>query len=150
MRRIGSDGEGADDLEAAADVVFVDAPCSGSGTWRRHPEAAWRLMPETVARMAQLQGAILARAAKLVAPGGRLVYATCSVLDAENREVAHAFQKAHPAFRPIPVADAARAPQLTPAAASRLAACADPPHMLQLTPRRTGTDGFFAALFERV
>ena len=149
VRRIGPDGEGTDDLHGQADLVFVDAPCSGSGTWRRHPEAAWRLTPETVARMAALQGAVLARAARLVAPGGRLVYATCSVLDAENREVAHAFEQADPAFRPVPIAEAARTPQLTAAAAGRLAACADPPHMLQLTPRRTGTDGFFAAIFER-
>ena len=149
VRRIGADGEGTDDLLGQADVVFVDAPCSGSGTWRRHPEAAWRLTPETVVRMAALQGAILARAARLVAPGGRLVYATCSVLDTENREVAQAFGEAHPGFRPLPVADAARTPQLTEAAAARLVACADPAHMLQLTPRRTGTDGFFAALFER-
>ena len=148
--RIGPDGEGTGDLDGQAQLVFVDAPCSGSGTWRRHPEAAWRLTPETVARMATLQASILARAARLVAPGGRLLYATCSVLDAENREVAHAFEQAHPAFRPVAVAEAAaRAPQLTPAAAERLAACAEPGHMLQLTPRRTGTDGFFAALFER-
>ena len=149
MRRIGTDGEGTSDLEGAADVVFVDAPCSGAGTWRRHPEAAWRLTPETVARMAVLQSAILARAARIVAPGGRLVYATCSVLDAENREVAQGFAAARPAFRPVAVADAVRTPRLTEAAADRLAACADPGHMLQLTPRRTQTDGFFAALFER-
>ena len=149
VRRIGPQGEGADDLEGAADLVFVDAPCSGSGTWRRHPEAAWRLTPETVERLAALQAAVLLRAAALVAPGGRLVYATCSVLDAENRATAAAFAAARPDFRPLPVAAAAAAPGLTPAAAIRLAEMADPPHTLQLTPARTGTDGFFAALFER-
>ena len=99
-RRLGSNGEGMDDLEAAADLVFVDAPCSGSGTWRRHPEAAWRLTPETVTRLAALQQTILARAAKLVKPGGRLLFATCSMLDQENGAVAAAFAAAHPEFRP--------------------------------------------------
>ena len=149
VRRIGPQGEGADDLRGAADLVFVDAPCSGSGTWRRHPEAAWRLTPEAVERLAALQTAILLRAAALVAPGGRLLYATCSVLDAENRAVAAAFAAARPDFRPHPVAVAAAEAGLTAAAAPRLAELADPTHTLQLTPARTGTDGFFAALFER-
>ena len=149
VRRLGAEGDEADDLQGRADLVFVDAPCTGSGTWRRHPEAAWRLAPETVMRLAQLQGEILARAARLVAPGGRLLYATCSVFEAENHAVATAFGAAHPGFRPVAVADAAHTPLLTDAARTRLAALADPAHMLQLTPRRTGTDGFFAALFER-
>ncbi|MBE7217813.1 MAG: RsmB/NOP family class I SAM-dependent RNA methyltransferase [Caulobacteraceae bacterium] len=149
VRRMGAAGEGTADLEGRADLVFVDAPCSGSGTWRRHPEAAWRLTPETVARLAELQGVILARAARLVAPGGRLVYATCSVFAAENAEVADAFAVAHPQFRPLPVAEATDTPSLTPAARERLASVAASGHRLQLTPRRTGTDGFFAALFTR-
>ncbi len=149
VRRIGPEGEGTEDLEGCADLVFVDAPCSGSGTWRRHPEAAWRLTPETVERLAALQAAILARAARLLSPGGRLVYATCSVLEAENRAVAAAFAQARPDLRSVPIASAAETPLLSDAARERLAALADPPHMLQLTPRRTGTDGFFAALFER-
>ncbi len=148
-RRLGPNGEGMEDLEGRANLVFVDAPCSGSGTWRRHPEAAWRLTPETVARLAALQGTILARAARLVKPGGRLVYATCSMLEAENGAVAAAFAAEHPAFRPRPVAEAAETPNLTDAARARLAALADGGHTLQLTPSRTGTDGFFAALFER-
>jgi 16S rRNA (cytosine967-C5)-methyltransferase len=148
-RRLGPNGEGMEDLEGLADLVFVDAPCSGSGTWRRHPEAAWRLTPETVARLAALQSRILAQAAKLVKPGGRLVYATCSMLEEENGAVAAAFAAEHPAFRPRPAAEAARTPNLTDAARARLAALADGGHTLQLTPRRTGTDGFFAALFER-
>jgi len=149
VRRLGPHGEGLDDLEGRADLVFVDAPCSGSGTWRRHPEAAWRLTPETVTRLAALQQTILARAARLVAPGGRLLYATCSLLEAENDAVAAAFAAAHPEFRPVPVAEAARTANLTDAARARLAALADGGHTLQLTPRRTGTDGFFAALFQR-
>lgn len=148
-RRLGPNGEGMDDLYGAADLVFVDAPCSGSGTWRRHPEAAWRLTPETVERLSALQQTILARAARLVKPGGRLVYATCSLLDQENGAVAAAFATAHPDFRPVPIARAAETPNLTDAARTRLAALANGGHTLQLTPRRTGTDGFFAALFER-
>jgi 16S rRNA (cytosine967-C5)-methyltransferase len=148
-RRIGPDGEGMDDLQGRADLVFVDAPCSGSGTWRRHPEAAWRLTPETIARLSRLQASILPRAATLVKPGGRLVYATCSLFEAENEAVADAFAAAHPDFRPVPIAEAAETPNLTDAARARLAALANGGHTLQLTPRQTCTDGFFAALFER-
>jgi 16S rRNA (cytosine967-C5)-methyltransferase len=149
LRLTGADGEGTEDLAAAADLVLVDAPCSGSGTWRRHPEGAWRLTPEDVSRLAGLQGGILARAAKLVRPGGRLAYVTCSVLEAENETVAGAFAAAHADFRPIAIAEAAATSDLTDAARVRLAQLANGRHTLQLTPRRTGTDGFFIALFER-
>jgi 16S rRNA (cytosine967-C5)-methyltransferase len=149
VRRLGYNGEGMDDLEGQADLVFVDAPCSGSGTWRRRPEAAWRLTAEAVTRLAVLQQTILSRAAKLVRPGGRLVYATCSILDQENAEVAAAFTTAHPTFKPIPIAEAAQTPNFTDVARERLATLAAGGHTLQLTPRRTGTDGFFCALFER-
>lgn len=149
IRRLGMNGEGMADLEGQADLVFVDAPCSGAGTWRRHPESAWRLTPEAVERLAALQTAILGRAARLVRPGGRLVYVTCSLLDMENVEVASAFAAAHPDFRPRLIADAADTPILTDHARTRLCALAHGGHTLQLTPHRTGTDGFFAALFER-
>ncbi len=149
VRRLAPNGEGMGDLEGQADLVFVDAPCSGSGTWRRHPEAAWRLTPETIIRLAALQRTILTRAARLVKPGGRLLYATCSLLDEENGAVAKAFAADHPDFTPFPVAEAAATPNLTDAARTRLAALAGGGHTLQLTPRRTGTDGFFAALFQR-
>ncbi len=149
VRRLGPNGEGMTDLEGRADVVFVDAPCSGSGTWRRHPEAAWRLTPETVERLSKLQQTILARAAKLVRPGGRLVYATCSMLDQENGAVAAAFVEGHLGFHPLPITEAANTINLTSAGRERLAVLAGGRHTLQLTPRRTGTDGFFAALFER-
>ena len=148
-RRLGPAGEGMDDLEGRADLVFVDAPCSGSGTWRRHPESAWRLTPETVERLSALQAVILARAARLVKPGGRLVYVTCSLLDAENGAVAAGFAAEHPHFTARPVAEAAATPALTDHARYILPALAQGGHSLQLTPHRTGTDGFFAALFER-
>jgi 16S rRNA (cytosine967-C5)-methyltransferase len=149
LRQLGVDGEGAGDLTDQADLVFVDAPCSGSGTWRRHPEGAWRLTPEGIARLATRQGQILGRAMHLVKPGGRLAYATCSVFEAENEAVARAFATAHPAFRPVAIAKASQTPDLTDAARSRLAELAGDGHTLQLTPRRSSTDGFFLALFER-
>ncbi len=149
LRQLGSDGEGMGDLTGLAGLVFVDAPCSGSGTWRRHPEGAWRLTPESVARLATLQGQIVSRAASLARPGGRLAYATCSVFAAENHAVAQAFAAAHPAFRPVPIIQAAQTSDLTDAARLRLAELAGDGHTLQLTPRRSGTDGFFLALFER-
>jgi 16S rRNA (cytosine967-C5)-methyltransferase len=149
LRKIGPDGQGIEDLDGLADLVFVDAPCTGSGTWRRHPEGAWRLRPETIARLSDLQLRILSRASRLVKPGGRLVYATCSMIEAENGGTAGAFAAAHPEFRPLPIAAAAATPDLTDAARARLAELAGDGHTVQMTPRRTGTDGFFIALFER-
>ena len=149
LRHLGGDGEGSGDLAGLADLVFVDAPCSGSGTWRRHPEGAWRLTPDAIARLSSLQQQILARAAALVKPGGRLAYATCSVFAAENDAVAERFAADHPAFRPVAIAAAAQTPDLTDAARLRLAELSGDGHTLQLTPRRSGTDGFYLALFER-
>jgi 16S rRNA (cytosine967-C5)-methyltransferase len=150
LRLLGPEAEGMADLEGRADLVFVDAPCSGSGTWRRRPEAAWRLTAEAVERFHDLQVEVLGRAARLVRPGGRLIYVTCSVLGRENEESAASFADAHGEFRPVPVAEAAgRAPDLTEAGRARLAELAGGGHQLQLTPARTGTDGFFVALWER-
>ena len=149
IRRIGPEGQGTGDLDGQADLVFADAPCSGAGTWRRRPEGAWRVKPEDIGRLSELQQAVVARAARLVKPGGRLVYVTCSILAEENGAVAEAFAAAHPDFRPLPVVEAARTPDLTDAARARLAELAGPGHTVQLTPRRTDTDGFFIALFER-
>ena len=148
LRVLGPEGEGVEDLAEAADLVFVDAPCSGAGTWRRRPEAAWRLTQEEVERLHALQVVILDRAARLVRPGGRLAYVTCSVLARENDDSAAAFAEAHPGFRPVPIAEAVATPDLTDAGRVRLTELAHG-HTLQLTPARTGTDGFFAALFER-
>lgn len=81
------------------DIVLTDVPCSGAGTWRRDPEAKWRLTPEVLADLTRVQGEILAEAATLVAPGGRLVYSTCSLLPAENEGRVAAFLDAHPEWR---------------------------------------------------
>jgi 16S rRNA C967 or C1407 C5-methylase (RsmB/RsmF family) len=127
LRHIGPDGEGTEDLRETADLVFVDAPCSGSGAWRRQPEQPWRLTPDDLERFHALQTRILARAATLVRPGGRLLYATCSVLPREDEDVATAFAAAHPHFRPVPIAEALEtAPNLTAAARRQLAALARP------------------------
>ncbi|HRO32693.1 MAG TPA: RsmB/NOP family class I SAM-dependent RNA methyltransferase [Brevundimonas sp.] len=132
LRLLGQNGGGMEDLNGQADLVFVDAPCSGSGTWRRRPEDAWRLTADEVARLHALQVRILGQAAKLVRPGGRLIYVTCSMLAAENEASADAFEAAHPDFRPVALDHASAVG-----------------HRLRLSPASTDTDGFFAALYER-
>ena len=125
--------------KAGFDRVLVDAPCSGTGTWRRNPDARWRSPQEQgVDNLAALQGRILASAARLVKPGGRLVYATCSLLSEENEDRVAAFLAAHPEFSVVPLAEVA--PQLTGSAH---------PDYLSLTPARHDTDGFFAAVLQR-
>jgi len=121
------------------DRVLVDAPCSGTGTWRRNPDARWRAADEAgLASLVALQGRILASAARLVKPGGRLVYATCSMLIEENEDVVAAFLAAHPAFSLVPLRTLA--PQIETSAH---------PDFLSLTPARHDTDGFFAAVLQR-
>jgi 16S rRNA (cytosine967-C5)-methyltransferase len=149
LRRVGPTGDRLDDLTGRADRVLVDAPCSGSGTWRRRPEEAWRLTEEQLTSLNRTQADILHRASALVRPGGRLVYVTCSVLAAENVDVVAQFAAEHPDFTPLSVAQAAASPMLTHAGRVRLAALAAGGHTVQLSPRRTATDGFFIALFER-
>jgi 16S rRNA (cytosine967-C5)-methyltransferase len=128
------------DLEGKADVVLVDAPCSGLGTLRRKPDARWRLAPEDPARFAALQRSLVRRFAALVRPGGRLVYATCSVGTTENEEVAD-FAAREAGLSPAPIA-----PLLGQERARELGA---EEARLTLLPHRHGTDGFFVATFER-
>ena len=97
--RILSDAECAG-LKPVCDLVLVDAPCSGTGAWRRKPEGKWRLTPEELDRFPPLQDAILDAGAARVKPGGLLVYATCSLLARENEERARAFAARHPDWRP--------------------------------------------------
>jgi 16S rRNA (cytosine967-C5)-methyltransferase len=149
LRRLDGRGDPMADLRGHADRVLVDAPCSGSGTWRRRPEEAWRLAEDEVKRLHGVQLDVLDKASALVRPGGRLAYVTCSVLPAENGDVAVEFAAAHPDFRPLPVAEAAATEMLTDFARERLAELSHGGHTVQLSPRRTGTDGFFVALFER-
>jgi 16S rRNA (cytosine967-C5)-methyltransferase len=120
------------------DRVLVDAPCSGTGAWRRNPDARWRAQEAGLDHLLQLQAGILASAARLVRPGGRLVYATCSLLPEENEAQVAVFLAAHPDFQVVPLSEAA--PQLTDSAH---------PDYLSVTPARHGTDGFFAAVLQR-
>jgi 16S rRNA (cytosine967-C5)-methyltransferase len=150
LRRVGPTGDRLEDLIGRADRVLVDAPCSGSGTWRRRPEEAWRLTEEQLHGLVRTQKEVLRRAAALVRPGGRLVYVTCSVLAAENTDIAAVFAAEHPDFAPLPVDEAAATPMLTDAGRRRLAELSAGGHTVQLSPRRTGTDGFFIALFQRI
>lgn len=145
---IGQNGGGLEAVNGQADLVFVDAPCSGSGTWRRRPEDAWRLTAEEVEKLHALQVRILSQATKLVKPGGRLVYVTCSMLARENEASADAFEAANPDFRSVPVADVLSAPQLTDAARARFAELASGAR-LRLSPATADTDGFFAAVYQR-
>jgi len=148
LRLIGQNGGGVEEFNGKADLVFVDAPCSGSGAWRRRPEDAWRLKADEIERLHALQLRILAQAAALVKPGGRLVYVTCSILTRENEAVADAFEAAHPGFHPLAVAGLLDTPTLTQAARTALAAAASGGR-LRLSPASTQTDGFFAAIYER-
>jgi 16S rRNA (cytosine967-C5)-methyltransferase len=131
-------------LAGKIDRVLVDAPCSGLGTLRRNPDLKWRQSPKAVDEFAARQTAILAGAARLLKPGGRLVYATCSLLAAENERVAEAFAVAHGAeFEPLPAQ-----PVLEAAHIDAAATLVTGPY-LRLWPHRHGTDGYFAALWQR-
>ena len=127
------------------DRVLVDAPCSGSGAWRRQPEAPWRLDPARYAELQAAQTAILAAAAASVAPGGRLVYVTCSIFPAENDAIVEQFLIANSCFRPVAPADTWRAvfggADLPAGIADGLA--------VRLLPHVGSTDGFFIAIMER-
>jgi len=133
-------------LAGKIDRVLVDAPCSGLGTLRRSPDLKWRQNPQTVAAQAELQLAILNSAARLLKPGGRLVYATCSLLPAENEAVVTAFGEAQPDFEPVPVAGLLET-ALVPQAA--FLCTGDGGQMLRLWPHRHATDGFFAAVWRK-
>ncbi|MGF1544999.1 MAG: RsmB/NOP family class I SAM-dependent RNA methyltransferase [Parvularculaceae bacterium] len=140
-------GDGLDDLVGKMDVVLVDAPCSGSGTWRRHPDAKWRLTEKHLARRREEQDAVLREAAAYVKPGGALIYVTCSILPSENQDRAEAFLADAP-FEPIDPAAGIYATGLV--ADGALDAARGPsPFALQLTPRRFGSDGFYVAAFQR-
>lgn len=140
----GGDEAALDALGPRFDVVLVDAPCTGSGTWRRRPDSKWRLKPANIEGRQAEQRAVLERAASLVKPGGRLTYVTCSVLPEENGDQAAWFVAAHPHFRPVPYGEVWRERLATDPPAS-----ADGrPEALQLSPALHGTDGFFIAVFE--
>ncbi|MFM8377604.1 MAG: RsmB/NOP family class I SAM-dependent RNA methyltransferase, partial [Phenylobacterium sp.] len=126
------------DLEGRMDLVFIDAPCSGSGAWRRHPDTKWRLTPDALARRQADQDAVLDAGVGFVRPGGRLVYVTCSVLAEEDEDRVAAFLARHPEFRVLPATeDLHWLSRLTPEG------------YLRLTPAASDTDGFFVAVLAR-
>jgi len=126
-------------LAGKADRVLVDAPCSGLGTLRRNPDLKWRQTPAMIDEVVIRQQAILESAAKLVRPGGRLIYATCSLLGEENDGVADAFLAAHPEFAALCAEDILMRQGIAPSTGERL----------RLSPLMHGTDGFFAAVLMR-
>jgi len=129
-------------LEAGAERVLVDAPCSGIGALRRNPEARWRLMPGDLERLPAQQLAIARRALDLVSPGGRLIYATCTVLRAENQAVVERLLAERSDLELVPIKDvwgSARAAPIVDSSGT----------FLELLPHRHGTDGFFAAVLRR-
>lgn len=130
----GHEAEMLADWSDSADCVLIDAPCSGTGTWRRNPEARWRLTPDRIARLAQAQRHVLEIGATLVKPGGALVYIVCSLLDEEGAGQVSAFLTDHPGWR--------AAPLVLPAGRPHGAG-------VRLTPAHDATDGFFVARLER-
>ncbi|XHS76834.1 RsmB/NOP family class I SAM-dependent RNA methyltransferase [Burkholderiaceae bacterium UC74_6] len=130
-------------LAGKIDRVLVDAPCSGLGTLRRNPDLKWRQSPKAVAELQEKQSAILASASRLLKPGGRLVYATCSLLDAENEAIAEAFSAAHSQFKRLDAAELLTKAQV----ANAESLCEN--GMLRLWPQVHQTDGFFAAVWEK-
>lgn len=130
----GSEADALADLQGLADVVLIDAPCSGTGTWRRNPEARWRLTPERLTRLTALQARLLEIGAGLVRPGGSLIYAICSLLDEEGADQGGRFLEGHPGWtsaRPFPAVGTDRGPGVL------------------LSPGADGTDGFFVASVTR-
>jgi 16S rRNA (cytosine967-C5)-methyltransferase len=133
------------DLNGKIDCVLVDAPCTGSGTWRRNPDSKWRLRPGSLDIRVKEQAVVLDRAAKLLRPGGRLVYITCSILPEENDDAVKGILKRSNKLRPVPVDEVL--------AAAGLSGLKDRVRLtetgIQMTPARTGTDGFFVAVLKR-
>jgi 16S rRNA (cytosine967-C5)-methyltransferase len=135
------------DIHASADLVLIDAPCTGTGTWRRNPDAKWRMRPGALEVRLKDQITVLDRAASLTKPGGRIAYITCSVLPAENGDQIRAFVARHPDFAVVPPSQTTTV--LWDRAEKFAAATLLSPEGLLMTPRRTGTDGFFVAILRR-
>jgi 16S rRNA (cytosine967-C5)-methyltransferase len=135
------------DIRASADLVLIDAPCTGTGTWRRNPDAKWRMRPGALEVRLKDQIEVLDRAAALVKPGGRIAYITCSVLPAENGEQIAGFVARHPEFSVVPPAQTSTV--LWERAEEFAAATLQSPEGLLMTPRRTGTDGFFVSVMKK-
>jgi 16S rRNA (cytosine967-C5)-methyltransferase len=139
--------KGLSDIHSSADLVLIDAPCTGTGTWRRNPDAKWRMRPGALEVRLKDQVAVLDRAAALVKPGGRIAYITCSVLPPENGGQIREFVARHPEFAVVPPVQTIAV--LWDKAEDFAAATLQSPEGLLMTPRRTGTDGFFVSILKR-
>jgi 16S rRNA (cytosine967-C5)-methyltransferase len=134
-------------LRASADLVLIDAPCTGTGTWRRNPDAKWRIRPGALEVRLKDQTEVLDRAATLVKPAGRIAYITCSVLQPENGSQVRGFLARHPEFAIVPPAQVTAV--LADKAADFATATLQLAEGLLMTPYRTGTDGFFVSILKR-
>ena len=133
------------DLNGRIDCVLVDAPCTGVGTWRRNPDAKWRLRPGSLEVRRKEQATVLDRAAALVRPGGRIVYITCSILPEENDEAVAGFLERHEGFKALP-----QEKVLAQASLVRLEnLMRKTAHGSQMTPYKTNTDGFFVTILQK-
>jgi 16S rRNA (cytosine967-C5)-methyltransferase len=141
------EGDTLSDIKATADLVLIDAPCTGTGTWRRNPDAKWRMRPGALEVRLKDQASVLDRAAALVKPRGRIAYITCSVLPPENNAQVLAFVARHPEFAVMPPAETVSV--LSDKAEQFTAATLQSSEGLLMTPHRTGTDGFFVSILRR-
>jgi 16S rRNA (cytosine967-C5)-methyltransferase len=141
------EGDALSDIRGSADLVMIDAPCTGTGTWRRNPDAKWRMRPGALDIRLKDQAEVLDRAAHLVKPGGRIAYVTCSVLSAENGGQIRQFLARHPDFAIVPPSETVAA--LWDKAEDFAAATLQSAEGLLMTPRRTGTDGFFVSVLRK-
>jgi 16S rRNA (cytosine967-C5)-methyltransferase len=135
------------DLAGRADLVLIDAPCTGTGSWRRNPDAKWRVRPGALELRVNEQAGLLDRATSLVKPGGRIAYVTCSVLAAENGDQVRGFLARHPEFAIVPVTETTAALGERAFLFRRAVLATD--EGLLMTPRRTDTDGFFVAVMRK-
>lgn len=136
-----------DDLAGRCDLVLIDAPCTGTGSWRRNPDAKWRIRPGALEQRQKEQAEILERAATLLKSGGRIAYVTCSVLDEENGAQVRGFMKLHHEFSVQPPIEVAKALGERAAAFTKAARLSD--EGILMTPRTTETDGFFVSVLKR-
>ena len=136
-----------DDLAGRCDLVLIDAPCTGTGSWRRNPDAKWRIRPGALEQRQKEQAEILERAATLLKSGGRIAYVTCSVLDEENGAQVRGFLSHHEEFSVQPPIEVAKALGDRTAAFTKAARLSD--EGILMTPRTTETDGFFVSVLRR-
>ena len=141
------EGDALSDIRSSADLVMIDAPCTGTGTWRRNPDAKWRMRPGALEIRLKDQAEVLDRAASLVKPGGRIAYVTCSVLGAENGGQIRQFLARQADFAIVPPSETVTV--LWDKADAFAAATLRSAEGLLMTPRRTGTDGFFVSVLRR-